>query len=416
MSAHSEHPVAVAENLKLGQSGLRWSNTALVVGGVGLAAALGLGLLAEAGIRRFLFSYLIGFAFFLSIALGGLLFVMVQHLTRAGWSVSLRRLAEVLASTMPVIAVLSLPLIIAVVAHNGVLYPWAGPEAHHDHLIHQKTAFLNPWFWTARMVIYFVIWSWLSVYYWRRSTEQDASGRAELTTKMEARSGWAILLTVVTLTAASFDLLMSLDAHWYSTIFGVYYFAGCAAGIFASMIVVAAILQRLGYLEHSLTREHYHDLGKFLFAFVFFWGYIAFSQYMLIRYAHIPEERGWLVRRGMSTAGSAWDLRQWSPVALSLLFGHLLIPFAGLLSRTVKRNRGLLAFWAVWVLVFHWMDIWWLVMPELDGGFHFGLVDIAATIGVGGIFLAAALRRAAGVALRPTQDPRLGEALAFENL
>jgi hypothetical protein len=187
----------------------------------------------------------------------------------------------------------------------------------------------------------------------------------------------------------------------------------------------------MGFLVRSVSTEHYHDLGKFLFAFTFFWGYIAFSQYMLLWYANLPETTLWMIRRGASTvpehAGNPWRI-----VVIALLVGHLLIPFAGLMSRHVKRNRTLLAFWAGWMLVFHYLDLMWLVMPEYGGHGSHGAADHAAEhhgpaagtvlimlacfLGVGGVFFAAFVRMLARHKLRPVKDPRLGESLAFENV
>ena len=179
---------------------------------------------------------------------------------------------------------------------------------------------------------------------------------------MQAFSPISLILYAITVTLASFDLLMSLDPHWYSTIYGVYYFSGCAVGIFATLIILSVLLQRWGLLRETITAEHYHDLGKFLFGFVFFWGYIAFSQYMLIWYANIPEETIWYGRRGTSTVDYMITLTwPWGAISVALLFGHLLIPFAGLLSRHAKRRKPVLVFWAVWLLVFHWIDVSWQI-------------------------------------------------------
>jgi hypothetical protein len=234
---------------------------------------------------------------------------------------------------------------------------------------------------------------------------------------MERYSAPAILISILTLTFASFDLLMSLDPTWFSTIFGVYFFSGCAVGIFATLILLVALLQRFGYLVNSVTVEHFHDLGKFLFAFTFFWGYIAFSQYMLLWYANIPETTGWFARRGASSVPT--DPGDWRIVSVLLLVGHLLIPFAGLLSRHVKRNRTALAFWAAWLLVFHWIDLFWIVMPEINPQqprVYFGVMEIACFLGIGGLFAASTLRLAMRHAVRPVADPRLHEALVFQNI
>jgi hypothetical protein len=184
---------------------------------------------------------------------------------------------------------------------------------------------------------------------------------------MERVGGPAILLLAVTVTLASFDWLMSLDPQWYSTIFGLYFYSGGVVGALAAVILISVGLQRSGRLA-AVHVEHYHDLGKLLFAAVVFWAYMAFSQYLLIWYANIPEETQWYRLR---LEGG------WGIVALVLVFGHLLIPFFGLLSRHAKRNKTVLAFWAAWLLVVHWVDVYWLVMPALQSEeFPLGLVDV----------------------------------------
>jgi hypothetical protein len=218
----------------------------------------------------------------------------------------------------------------------------------------------------------------------------------------------------ITLTFAAFDLLMSVDPVWFSTIFGVYFFSGCAVAIFATLILAVFTLQRCGYLPKAVTIEHYHDLGKLLFGFTFFWGYIAFSQYMLLWYANMPETSEWFAKRGATTV--ARDISPWTTVSLLLLFGQLLIPFVGLLSRHVKRAKGLLVFWAVWLLVFHWVDLFWLIMPALDGKFHFGLLEPLCLVGMGGIFVAVILWIAQQHSIVAVGDPRLHDAIVFENI
>jgi hypothetical protein len=231
---------------------------------------------------------------------------------------------------------------------------------------------------------------------------------------MQHHSAPALLVLALTLTFASFDLLMSLDPHWYSTMYGVYYATGSLLAAFAAITLVIGLLQHLGYLTRSVTVEHFHDLGKWLFAFVFFWGYIAFSQYMLLWYANMPETSEWFAKRGATTV--ARDISPWTTVSLLLLFGQLLIPFVGLLSRHVKRAKGLLVFWAVWLLVFHWVDLFWLIMPALDGKFHFGLLEPLCLVGMGGIFVAVILWIAQQHSIVAVGDPRLHDAIVFENI
>ena len=192
---------------------------------------------------------------------------------------------------------------------------------------------------------------------------------------MERVSYPALILFAVTITFAAFDWIMSLTPHWYSTIFGVYYFSGAVVGLLATVILILFGLQKVGHLTSTVTLDHYHELGKLLFAFVVFWGYIAFSQYMLIWYANIPEETVWYLPRQQSC---------WIAVSLILLFGHLLIPFFGLMSRSAKRRPAVLAFWAAWLLVVHWLDVHYLIMPHVvKETFPVGPIDICCVLGVG---------------------------------
>jgi len=379
-----------------------------VVGAAGLGAAYALGNARGDGLKYFFHSYLLNYCYFLSISLGALFFVALQHATRAGWSVTVRRLAELLAANVPWLALLALPVVVPVLLGNTALYTWTDPAAVAGaELLRHKAPYLNPTAFALRCVFYFGVWGLLGRFFLVQSLRQDDSGERALTQRMERFSPVALLLFALTVTFASFDLLMSLEPDWFSTIFGVYYFSGAAVGFLAAIILAAMLLQATGRLSRSITVEHYHDLGKLLLAFVIFWGYIAFSQYMLIWYANIPEETSWYLVRQRGP---------WLWVSLILLFGHLLIPFFGLLSREVKRRKVTLGFWAVWLLVAHWIDLYWLVMPSLGpGSVPPGLVDAASLVGIGGLYLAGVVLLAGRCPLVPLADPRLEEALAFEN-
>ena len=418
---------------------------AVVLAVLGLAALGGGLVFARArgdALGYFLHSYLLNYCYFLSISLGALFFVALQHATRAGWSVTVRRLAEVLAANMPVLVLLFLPILVPMVLQipalrqwlftrlvepagtdhwlyvwrealgNVRLYPWTDSQlVAGDDLLEHKAVYLNAGFFVARCVLYFAVWWLLARFFHGRSVEQDSCGDAELTRRMERLSPVALLLFAATITFASFDWLMSLDPHWFSTIYGVYYFSGAAVGFLAAVILAAMLLQATGRLNSFVTVEHYHDLGKLLFGFVVFWGYIAFSQYLLVWYANIPEETTWYQDRLGPQSGS------WKWVSVLLLFGHLLIPFFGLLSREVKRRKLLLGFWAVWLLVAHWIDLYWLVMPGLGHeGLPPGLIDAACLVGIGSVYLAGVLRTAGKASLVPLGDPRLKESLAFRNV
>ena len=436
----------------------------------GLVVAFAVGLGPDHNLQPFFFAYLAAYAFFLSIVLGAMFFVLMHHLTAAGWSVSVRRIAESITSLMPTMAALALPLIVTVVLQSGTLYAWAvkkdlyppemqtavlhgdmeaaeriharalgeapkpdpdlttastvpptpAPHEALDPITLQKRItglhWLNPWMFAARIMIYALLWMWMARYYRRLSKRQDTTGDPALSRRMQKWAGLNTVVLGLTLTGAAGDLFMSLDPHWFSTMWGVYYFAGSTIAIFATLIIIVFLLQKAGYLRNSINREHYQDLGKYLFGFTFFWGYIAFSQYMLLWYSSIPDELGWLSRHGATTVSV--NVNGWSYVVLAILFGQLLIPFAGLMSRHVKRQFTILVFWAVWQLAFHLIDTYWIVMPEYPGRMTAGMVilSIAMTVGMGGLLLAVLIRNMLGQNLRPVADPRLVESLAFHNI
>ena len=257
----------------------------LVVGLAALAVSYFLGLQAGDQLRRFFFSYLTALCYGVSLGLGALFFVILQHLTRASWSVVVRRIAELLAALLPLLGLLALPIIIAMLGGDDGLYFWrnaaladsASPEF--DELVAHKAGYLNVGFFTIRMVAYFAVWGLLSWHYLGRSTRQDQSGDARLTLGLWRLSAPAMLLFALTLTGFTIDAVMSLDARWFSTIIGVYFFAGCALCFLAVTTLTIMVLQLSGRLRRTVTVDHYHDLGKLMFAFTLFWGYIAFSQF-----------------------------------------------------------------------------------------------------------------------------------------
>lgn len=386
----------------------------LGLGVVGLGAAAGIGATQHDHFVGFFHSYLVAFCYFLAIALGGLWFVTLQHLTRAGWSVTVRRIAEFMASALPWLAVLSLPIVIPTVMGNHALYEWADASIRaKDHVLEHKEPYLNNTFFLVRMVVFFGFWALLSRFFLKNSTAQDSSGEHKLTNKMERVAPVGMLLFALTISYAAIDLIMSLMPHWFSTIIGVYYFAGAVMSSMATIILIAKYLQSKGKLSGLVTVEHYHDLGKLMFAFTFFWAYIAFSQFMLIWYANMPEGTMFYQPRQEG---------QWATLSIILLFGHFIIPFVGVMSRHAKRKTGILAFWAIWLLAAHYIDMFYMVKPTLiaihgmeAGQLHFSLTDPLAWIGMLGFFVAAIGAAMKKHNLVPVKDPRVGEALAFEN-
>jgi len=372
----------------------------VAVAGLGMAAA-GMG----GDTKRLAFAYLAAFVWGLTISLGCLFFVMVQHITNAGWSVVVRRVAEQGMSALPVFGVLFLPI----VALKDQLYSvWMGHDAHANHAIHAKAGYLNFNFWIIRAVVYFAVWTFLSFRLGSLSRQQDTSKDPALTGKMVTLSAVGIPLFALTITFAGIDWVMSLDPLWYSTMFGVYMFAGAVVSMFALLNLVLSRADAAGLVKGLVTVEHFHDLGKFMFAFTFFWGYIGFSQYMLYWYANIPEETAFFLHRGQD----GWELPSWI-----LVFGHFAAPFLLMLSRHSKRTfPAIRQTVAAWIILVHFLDIYWLVMPNVDHHFHFNpLADLGCMLFVGGVLMAVLFNRLAAAPIIPAGDPRLGRSLRFEN-
>lgn len=274
---------------------------------------------------------------------------------------------------------------------------------------------LHPYLFALRMVLYISVLSVIGWFYWSNSIKQDETKDPDLTTK---REWWAPASTIgfaLMVTFMSFDLLMSLDPAWYSTMFGVIFFANSFTAGIAGTILVCMFLQKQGYLK-TVTVEHYHDLGKLLFAFVFFWGYVSFSQFMLIWYASLPETTYWFEIHGMTTVKTAPQYGSgWTYISLFILFGHLLIPFAFLLSRHVKRNLTALACAATWMLLMVYLDFYWYAMPFFESpGVTFGLPEIGAVLFCLAAVLAKFVHRYRKHAPLAHGDPRLHETIALD--
>ncbi|MEZ6017944.1 MAG: quinol:cytochrome C oxidoreductase [Planctomycetota bacterium] len=408
------------------------ATVALVVGLIGIAATAGFAYsgmagdwsapsayhLAPFGTAHMGHSFLVAILWALAICLGGLFFVILQHLTTAGWSVVVRRVGEgVTAGLVPLFLLVLGVAVIPTLMGSSYLYDWANDAFAHDHpLVEGKLAYLNAPFFLVRILFYFAVWIGLSRYYAKHSRAQDDDQDPMHTLKMQKISGVAMVLFALTTTFAIFDLSMSLNPEWFSTMYGVYFFAGAFWSFNAVLALLSIWFEKRGQLKGVVTVEHYHDIGKFMFAFTFFWSYVAFSQFMLYWYADIPEETGWFHYR-------MWG--NWTGLSLTLAAGHFFIPMLGLLSRHVKRHRGVLAFWAVYCLVFQYVDMYWNVMPELHNGvpgqdpafapLTWSPMDLTAFIGVAGVVLFAILKRFDGHPAVAIGDPRLPESMRFEN-
>jgi hypothetical protein len=365
---------------------------------------------------RFYFAYLVGWTFCLSIALGSMFFVMINHITRASWSVVVRRITETTIWWIPMLAILSIPIFIGIHELYG---HWTNPrlfdpnDPYYDPLVAGKQAYLNIPFFVIRVLIYFGAWTLIAYKLYSLSIRQDVDPAADIPAAQRRVSAWGIPLFAITLQFASFDFLMTLDPHWFSTIFGVYYFSGSFGASLAFLILTLVLLQkRAGTLNGVVTREHYHDLGKFLFAFTVFWAYIAFSQYMLIWYANIPEETIWYRHR----LEHGWEYHS---VALGLF--RFVLPFFILMLRSAKRSLPVLSIMSVWILVMHWFDLHWLAMPvhaldHLGGHSGIHLIDVAVWLGLFGLFISMLIYQLSRHSLVPRNDPYLDKSVHFENV
>jgi hypothetical protein len=403
MVAEREHVALRSEQVTI-PPGHSWNRLPAIGAGLALLGALACAILGAGNAKQFYFSWLVSFLFFLSLALGALFFVLIQYAAQGGWGIVLRRIGETTFVTIPVMAALFVPVLFGL--HD--LYEWTHAEAvEQDALLQWKAPYLNVPFFLTRAALFFGVWSFIALLYYRSSRGQDATGDPAVSARLRRLAGPAIIVLALTQSFAAVDWIMSLTPHWYSTIFGVYFFAGSFVGFIALLSVVAVALRRAGLLETVITAEHLQDVGKLLFAFTAFWAYIAFSQFFLMWYANLPEETVWYRAR---MEGS------WITVSIFLMMGHFVAPFFYLMGRAVKRRDSTLAIGGLWLLLMHFVDLYWQVMPTLHpDGFAPSLLDVAAFVTIGGLVTAAASSLLRRQALVPVGDPRLAESLAFEN-
>lgn len=368
-----------------------------ILGGLGVVAA------ALADPRQLGYSYLLAFMFFLSLGLGGLFLVIVHHLFDASWSAPIRRVAEHLACLVVPLAVLFLPL--AFLAPR--IYPWMDP-AYDSPMLQAKAGYLNPTFFYLRAVVFFAIWIFLAwrLRYW--SLQQDADGAASHTYRLRQLAAVGVFLLAITLTFAAVDWMKSLQYQWFSTMYGVYFFAGSAWVTVATVYAIAVWLERAGPLRGLIQPRQLHDLGELLFAFTVFSAYIHFSQYLIIWNGNLPEETFWYAWR---------EKGYWWGVGLVLVFGHFLLPFLLLLRIDFKLKLGLILPVCAWTWLMHFVDLSFNVLPPLHAlEFPWTWVDLAAWAFVGGLAGWVFLRGLARHAIYPVNDPRLKEALTLHEV
>ena len=301
--------------------------------------------------ERFFHSYLIAFVYTAVIGLGAFFFVMIQFLSGSAWSVTVRRIMENIMVTLPFCALLFIPIAFGL----KYIYSWTDVNmVLADPVLKQKASYLSEHYYLIRTYACFALWSiWIFSIY-RQSVKQDTTRSIR---QMHIASKWSapgLFLVVVVGTLASFDWLMSIEPKWYSTIFGLYILAGGALTFMSVVTLVSLGFRRAGLLKHAITEEHYHDLGKWLFALTAFYTYIAFSQYILIWYANLPEETIWYRHR--LQGGWLW-------VGLAMPLIRFIIPFFTLLSRPAKRSLLIIGLMAGWSLAVEYVDLYWIVLP-----------------------------------------------------
>lgn len=354
-------------------------------------------------------------------SLGSLFLVMILHSVNAGWSATIRRQLENIASIIPLCCIgLGLVVVIELIGPgregSGVLLTWLLAEKRGDYLVQHKAGFLNPVFFAIRWFIYSAVWSFLALRLRAISRQQDRTGDRWLTRKARFMSGWGLLACALTTAFASFDFLMAMDYRFFSTMFGVYFFAVSALAAVSVCSIVLAVLRGFGRLTGVVTEEHFHDLGKLVFAFTCFWAYISFSQYFLIWYSNIPEETYWYLHR---TTGD------WKPLFVALAIGHFIVPFVLLVSRLPKRSTLGLGAAGVYLLILTVADLVWVIRPMVylnvpwapveNPGIAGWWLDAAGILGVLGLYGAVLVRQIASAPLIPIRDPLLHESLAHKN-
>ncbi len=375
-----------------------------------LIASLVLGALGTAGMivgfvtepTQAAFSYLTAWVFAVSIALGGLIFLMIAHATQGKWFVVFRRFGETIVASLPLLALAFIPVALCL----GRIYVWIDPPVSLGHealaTIAHKAPYLNPAFFIVRTGIFFALWIGVAELLTRWAARADRDVPAHLY-RLRALACGALPAVALTLTFAAFDWLMSMTPLWYSTVFGLLYFSGGFVAALAVIAIVARDARRVPIVAETIHPSHTGALGRLLFAFLVFWAYMEFSQGLIIWIANKPGEVPWYVTRGAGL---------WGGVFAVLLIGHFALPFFALLSKPLKRKPTPLALVGWWLVLMHYVDIYWIVMPIVHPALSFHWLDVAAPLAVVGFATAFAVARSRGPIA--TDDPRFAPAVRYE--
>jgi hypothetical protein len=370
-----------------------------IIGMVIGASTLGAGLAMEH--ERIWQAFLLNLFYFTSLTLGGLFFTAVLHAAKAGWSATIRRVSESLTSFIPYSFVGAM---LVVFVGGKSLYEWMNPEVvANDELLQKKAAYLNHGFFSFRTILFFAIWFVFAKLIVGNSLKQDAKADDSLTLKNLKLSIAFLICFALSYSLFSVDFVMSLNPHWFSTIFGVYCFAGLFQSTLALLIIIIVALVNQGALKNVVNENHFHDLGKFLFAFTVFYAYIAFSQFMLVWYANLPEETIFYIHRAQGV---------WLAVSYSLLVLKFVVPFFLLAPREAKRNTGHLSRVAWLIMIMQMVDFYWLIYPNFnEGKAVYGIWELGLTLGFAGAFTFAVTKFLSKNKVVPVNDPYMHEAL-----
>ena len=405
MSSPASHtPTAGSLKVEPFRGGSGWM---LAGGGVGVVFVLITAIVALAtGSKDAFFSYLVAFTYWCGISFASVILLMTFHATRARWMTILRRPVEAMATSILVFIVLVIPVWLGM----KQLYSWVDPVAagftgEPLARIRHKAGWLSVNFFIVRSVVYILVATFLGWRLYGFSLRQDREGGTALLARQRVFSSAGLPFIALAITFGAFDWLMSLNPTWFSTIFGVYYFAGSFLSSLSILAIVTWQANLKGLFGGGMNIEHTHSIGKLMLAFTCFWTYIAFSQLLLIWIAGLPEETPFYITRFKDG---------WWEMGVFMILGHFFVPFGALLSRSLKRTPKRLAIVAMWILLIHYIDIYWLVMPTLyPDGATFHWTQPVAFLGVGGVAIAFAVSRLRGRLPVPMRDPYLPESLRY---
>jgi hypothetical protein len=344
-------------------------------------------------------SFLTSYFYFTNLALGGLFFAAINHVSKAGWSVNVRRFAESMTAFLPVAALGAIVLLIG----SGSLYVWLDPKVvAADTLIQGKTAYLNFTFFVIRLIVFFGAMLLFSKAIVGNSIKQDFTGDEKHTVRNVGLSVAFLLVFALSYSLFSVDTLMSLQPHWFSTIWGVYCFAGLAQSTFAVLCIMTVIMMKNGLVNGLVGHDHLHDLGKFLKGFTIFYAYIGFSQFLLIWYANLPEETIFYLAR----SGGGW-----MAATISLFVFKFIVPFLLLLPKAAKRSPAHLVLVSVLILVMQYVDLHWIVYPVHSETWIFSWQEIGTFVLMGGLFIWSVTTFLSRNNIVPVKDPRIDESI-----